>query len=387
MLRLWEIIRGRAGLRLRGVERARLLERCRVAGLRLEKLEAEDELTLRLELRARELPRLRQIAQGLGFETELLSLRGGREELRRLGRRWALAAGLAGMLALLLASQLFIWQIRVQGCESLSQGQVLRALAACGVEPGTFAPGIRQELVRSRMLTELPELAWMRVNVSGSRATVLVRERREKPEIAGESPREIRAARAGVIRSVTVLEGVALVQPGDAVLEGELLVSGAAESLSAPPRLLQARAEIRADTWRELVAVCPAEMLETRGNGAAERHFALLFGKKLLPRGKNWGKALDECDKIVHEYTLGVEGLFSLPLSLRQSVLRQRLPDGGAAERSQEMKRTLLQTLESRIDGEVLDYSFSAGYREGLLVVTLQAHCCENIAQSIEITP
>lgn len=385
MLRLWEMVRGRARLRLRGVERARLLERCREAGLRLEKLEAEDALTLRLELRAEQLPRLRQIAEGLGFETELLSQRGGREGLRRLGRRWALAAGLTGMLALLLVSQLFIWQIRVQGCESLSRGQVLRALAACGVEPGTFAPAVRQELVRSQMLTELPALEWMTVNISGSRATVLVRERREKPEIAGEGPREIRAARAGIIRSMTVLEGVALAQPGDAVLPGELLVSGVAESLSAPPRLVQARAEIRAETWRELVAVCPVEMLQTRQKGTAERSFALLFGKKLLPLGKNWGKGLDECDKIVHEYTLGVEGLFSLPLSLRQSVQRPRLPDGGAAERSEEMKRALLQRLETEIDGEVLDTSFSAGYTDGLLTVTLQAHCCENIA--LEITP
>ncbi len=382
---LWNRIRGRARLRLRGTERARLLERCRAQGLRLERLEAEDELTLCLQVREERLAQLRQIAEGLGFETELLSQRGGRAGLRRLRRRWALAAGLIGMLALLLASQLFVWQIRVRGCESLSQGQILRALAACGVEPGTFAPGIRQELVRSRMLTELPELSWMTVNVSGSRATVLVRERREKPEIAGDGPREIRAARAGVIGSVTVLEGVALAQPGDAVLEGELLVSGVAESLSAPPRPLRARAEIRAETWRELVAVCPGEMLQTEEKGAEERHYALLFGKKLLPLGKNWGKGLDECDKIVHEYTLGVEGLFTLPLSLRQTVLRQRLGDGGAAERSEEMKRALLRRLETEIDGEVLDTGFSVGYTEGLLVVTLQAHCCENIA--IEITP
>ena len=382
---LWNSIRGRARLRLRGTERAKLLERCRAQGLRLERLEAEDELTLCLQVREERLAQLRQIAEGLGFETELLSQRGGRAGLRRLRRRWALAAGLIGMLALLLASQLFVWQIRVRGCESLSQGQILRALAACGVEPGTFAPGIRQELVRSRMLTELPELSWMTVNVSGSRATVLVRERREKPEIAGDGPREIRAARAGIIRSMTVLEGVALAQPGDAVLEGELLVSGVAESLSAPPRPLRARAEIRADTWRELVAVCPVEMLQTEEKGAEERHYALLFGKKLLPLGKNWGKGLDECDKIVHEYTLGVEGLFTLPLSLRQTVLRQRLGDGGAAERSEEMKRALLRRLETEIDGEVLDTGFSVGYTEGLLVVTLQAHCCENIA--IEITP
>ena len=384
---LWNRMRGRARLRLRGTERARLLERCRAQGLRLERLEAEDELTVRLQIREEQLPQLRQIAEGLGFETELLSLRGGRTGLRRLRRRWALAAGLIGMLALLLGSQLFVWQIRVQGCESLSRGQILRALAACGVEPGAFAPGIRQELVRSRMLTELPELSWMTVNVSGSRATVLVRERRETPELRRTAPADIVAARPGIIRSCTVLEGLALAEPGDAVLEGEILVSGSVESLSQPPRQLRAMAEIRAETWRELIAVCPLEMLQIREQGAVSRRFSLVLGKNLRYLDGNPGKGLDECVTIVHEYTVGAEGLFALPLTLRVEERRALLPTDAAADRTEEMKAALLRRLEAETDGEILETGFSVGRRDGLLIVTLQAHCLENIAQTREYVP
>ena len=38
-------------------------------------------------------------------------------------------------------------------------------------------------------------------------------------------------------------------------------------------------------------------------------------------------------------------------------------------------------------DGEILETSFSAGRRDGLLIVTLQAHCLENIAQTKEFDP
>ena len=387
MLHLWERLRGRARVELRGAEPERLLERCRLEGLRLRRVESVDACTLRAELWQEELPALERLAEGCGFSLRLLSLSGGRETGRLLRRRWALLLGLLLTGAALAASQLFVWQFRVLGCEKLSRGQVLRALAECGVEPGFFAPGIRQELVRSRMLTLLPELEWMTVNVSGSRATVLVRERRETPELRGDAPADIVAARPGLIRSCTVLEGLALVGPGDAVLEGEVLVSGTVESLSRPPRQLRAMAEIRAETWRELIAVCPIDMLLTGEWGAASRRFALLLGKNLLNLGKNPNKGLDERCTIVHEYILGAEGLFSLPLGLRTEERRPLLPRDAYADRTGEMEAALLRRLEEETDGEILNYDFSAGQRDGLLIVTLRAHCLENIAQTKEYYP
>lgn len=387
MLHLWEKLRGSARVELRGAEPERLLERCLREGLDLYQAERPEACTLRAALRQEDLPALERIAQGCGFSLELLSLSGGKQTGRLLRRRRVLLLSLLLMGAILAASQLFVWQFRVLGCEKLSRGQVLRALADCGVEPGTFAPGIRQELVRSRMLNLLPELEWMTVNVSGSRATVLVRERRETPGLRERRPADIAASRSGVIRSVTVLEGQTLVGPGDAVLEGETLVSGTMESLTQPPRQLRAMAEIRAETWRELIAVCPLEMLQLREPGASSRRFALVLGKNLFNLGKNQGKGLDECDKIVHEYTVGAEGLFSLPLRLRMEERRALLPTDAEARRTGEMEQALLRRLAEETDGEILETSFSAGRRDGLLIVTLQAHCLENIAQTKEFDP
>ncbi len=387
MLHLWEKLRGSARVELRGAEPERLLERCRREGLSLRQVESLDACTLRAVLGQENLPVLEQIAQGCGFSLRLLRLSGGKQTGRLLRRRRVLLLGLllAGML--LGASQLFLWQVKVLGCERLSQGQVLRALAECGVESGAFAPGIRQEEVRSRMLSLLPELEWMTVNVSGSRAAVLVRERREMPGMREERPANIVAARSGLIRSVTVLEGQTLVGPGDAVLEGEILVSGTMESLTQPPRQLRAMAEIRAETWRELIAVCPLEMLQIRETGAVSRGFALVLGKNLLNLGKNPVKGLDECVTIVHEYTVGAEGLFSLPLRLRMEERRALLPTDAEARRTGEMERALLRRLEEETDGEILDLGFSAGRRDGLLIVTLRVHCLENIAQTKEFDP
>ena len=371
-----------------GAEPELLLDRCAERGLPLGAIRRIDGCTVSLRLWERDLPALRQQAEACGCEIRTLRIRGGSQNRARLRGRRILLLVLAWTAALLLCSSLFVWEIQVRGCETLSEGQVLRALAACGVERGCFWPALSPELVRSRMLTELPELAWMTVNLSGSRAVVLVLERRPTPELRREDePADIVAACPGVILSATVLNGRCLVEPGDAVLAGETLVTGAVESLTGPGKPLRAMAEIRAETWRELTAVCPLEALQTETESSARSRFALQIGQKRIRLGVFSQKGLDECGKIVHEYNVGVKGLFALPVTLIREELRPRSGTEAVTDRAAEMEASLRRRLEEQIEGEILSASFSVSRTDGLLVVTLRAHCCENIAKTVDYAP
>ena len=89
---------------------------------------------------------------------------------------------------------------------------------------------------------------------------------------------------------------------------------------------------------------------------------------------------LDGYDKIVHEYNLGIKGLFATPVSLvREELIRTKTEPGPAAE-EERMKRQLLELLTRRIDGEVLSESFRVEREDGLLKVSMTARCLENIA-------
>lgn len=381
MKSIWKHLQGTAAVKLQGAEPEELLERCRAAGLKLWNVLPVDGCTLHLELWQRDLKLLADMAQRSGFSLEILQLFGGSRYKRLLTRRKGLLIGLALAFLLLFASSLFVWQVQVSGCDRVSTGEVLRALAASGVEPGRFIPGIDRELVRNQVLLQLPELEWLAVNISGSRAAVLVREREERPEILSEQAKtELRAVRSGIVRQTTVLSGRSLVEPGDAVLEGEVLISGEREDLTGELLREPALGEVRAETWYELSSVCPLEMLQTREKGRTNAAFSLQIGKMRLNIWPSSRKGLDECDKIVHEYTLGIKGLFSTPLRLL-STRRSLLVSGiGPADREEEMKAALLRMLEQRSEVEILEHTFSVGRSGGLLVVTLRARCMENIA-------
>ena len=211
-------------------------------------------------------------------------------------------------------------------------------------------------------------------------------ERQEKPEIYAQSdPADIVAARTGIIKRMSVENGKPVVSPGASVLEGELLVSGVIDSLANGSKFVRAKAKVMADTWHEISAVCPAEE-EVKEPGILSRNrFAIIFGKRRINLYFDSGKAIDECDKIIHEYNLGIEGLFAMPVTIiREELISYDTQTQKAYDR-QEMERQLEEILLDKVNGQVLSQNFSEGESNGVYVLTLRSHCLEDIALAVDM--
>ena len=380
MRKTLRLFRGELRVRFRGGDPARFLNACAEAGVELREIESAQE-GLYACLFEEERTRAEKIALLCSGELETLALRGGSRERGMLRRRARLAV-FACLCALALSlSSLFIWDFEVTGNDRLSRTEILRALADCGVGEGCFWPAGDAEAIRSKMLLRLPELAWMSLNVRGSRASVVVLERRDAPEIYREdAPADLIAARGGVIAELSVENGRALASRGQTVTEGETLVSGTLESLAAPPRRVRARGSVTADTWPErTVVLCPAAREKSRKKGF-RMILGLRVGKhrvKLLPNSR---KELDECDRIVKEDQIGVKGLFTFPLRLIAEVYRPFETQGDYRPDPSAFEPRALAALGEETDGEVLSCEFTRG--DGFLL--LRAHCREEIALTKE---
>ena len=73
--------------------------------------------------------------------------------------------------------------IEVEGNEAVSTAEILTELRRQGLRPGVYGPGLDEGTISSAALLGLPELAWMSVNLHGTRAEVLVREAVPAPEV------------------------------------------------------------------------------------------------------------------------------------------------------------------------------------------------------------
>ena len=373
------ILRAEARIELRGGGTERLLNACAEAGLPLRDISFSENSCLHATLRQSDLQRMEKTAALFQCEMRTLELWGG--GVKRLRARSRLAA-FAAVCALLLAlSSLFIWDFEVKGNERLSKGEILRALSDCGVSEGCFWPAADAERVRGEMLLRCGDLAWMTLNVRGSRATVLVLEREEKPELYDEdAAADLVAARAGVVRELNVKNGRTLVGRGALVEAGQTLVSGTMDSPTGQTRSVRAEGKVTAETWPERgIYLSPGTRRKERKNGL-RLIVGIRWGKNRIDLVTNSRKELDECDKIVKEYTLGVRGLFRFPLGLCVEIYRPYRITGEAAADLPGAKARALDALEEEIDGEILSYEFEE--KDGLIV--LRAHCLENIALTKE---
>ena len=294
------ILRAEARVELRGGGTERLLNACAEAGLPLRDIFYADGACLHATLRQSDLQRLEKTAALFQCEMSTLELRGG--GVKRLRARSRLAVFAAVCAVLLALSSLFIWDFEVKGNERLSKGEILRALSDCGVSEGCFWPAADAERVRGEMLLRCGDLAWMTLNVRGSRATVLVLEREEKPELYDEgAAADIVAARAGVVRELNVRNGRTLVGRGELVEAGQTLVSGTMDSPTGQTRLVRAAGGVTAETWPERsIFLSPGARRKEHVNGL-RLIVGLRWGKNRIDLVTNSRKELDEGDKIVKE--------------------------------------------------------------------------------------
>ena len=381
MERISDSLRGSVRLKIFGAFPASVLNTAAADGIELWNVESKDENTLCLSAYEGRFERLCQIAQRAGCEVAIIRHVGGRDGLRKLLRRPVLLTGLALTVLLLFCSSLFIWDVEVRGTERLGQGEILCALEDSGFGVGSFWPGVNTDLLRSEVMARLSEIGWMTVNVSGSRAAVVIIEREPKPEMYdSDTAADLIAARDGLVRRVNVLAGSPQVTEREIVMEGQTLISSRTESVNGEARTVHARGSVMADTWYEFSAVCPVKVWLKTPDGLPHSRFAIVFGKRRLNLYIGSGKTIDGCDKIISEYTLGIPGLFSTPIRLMRERFVPYKTSAGDDYDPNETGRRLYSLLEGRTEGQILSSSLSPGRSGELYVLSLRAHCTENIA-------
>ncbi len=387
-------IRSRACVTVSGAMPEALLNACAAAGIEIISAVPVDPVTLRLTVPYRRLRQVQSLAQKcmctLSEETNAGAAAMGRKLWHRLV---AFVLALCA-LGLLFVSRAYIWEIEVTGNETVSTGEILDALEQCGVGLGSFWPNFTSDSIRSRVLAQIPELSWLTVNVRGSRAEVIVRERIPKPEmIDNDEPFDIFARKEGFIVEVRALAGSAQVRRGQAVSRGQLLISGAVEDITGGVRGVHAYGEVTARTYYEINAICPAMQEEKRYTGEKKDRWALVIGNNRINFYGNSSISDSDCDRIYTEYKMEIEGLFSLPVSLvrERSVFYEcaSVPADAYQQRlllEQELHQRLLEETNG---GKIIYESFSRSQSGDIISVCLRAECEESIGVAIksEVAP
>lgn len=308
-------------------------------------------------------------------------------------RRFALVGAVLAVLLLWYTSG-HIMGITVFGNNRIDTGTILEHLARSGIAPGKTTSGIDSSLIRNRMMGDLPELAWIGINVSGSRIYVEVVERLEtEPGVDKGQPCNLVAAKDGVIASVEARDGQTMVKPGAGVREGDVLVSGIMDNPAQGYRMVHAYGEVYAQTRYTLTREYPLEYEQSRETGESKTRYTLRILDRNLPLFFSKEPPYEHFsrEESLREYRLLPDFLPSLFVQKetyrQQTVQRQKRTAAQALEQgTEELERELRESLSGEIAVEGREVSNTLT-EKGTLLVTITLICHENIARTAPLEP
>lgn len=172
-----------------------------------------------------------RLAKRVGAKVRIAEKSGLRFWIFQNRKRWGMFLGGAGFAALLCTMSLFVWTIRFEGLAGMEETVLRYQLAQLGVREGVRHSTIDADYVERSMMVQNDALSWIAVNVQGSTVTVKLKERTVPMESAHsvEHPANIVALHGGIVREVQTYTGQEVVQIGDTVAAGDLLISGVVE--------------------------------------------------------------------------------------------------------------------------------------------------------------
>ncbi|MCC8075207.1 MAG: sporulation protein YqfD [Clostridiales bacterium] len=397
MRKIIHFIGGSAQIRLEGAFPERFLNLCGTARLLFWDVERENDHVLYLTLPVWQLRRARALAERAMCALTVEQRFGLPAFLYRFRRRYALAAGLVFALFCAVILSQFVWVIEVTGNSAVPNSVILTELDSLGFGIGSYGPGVDCRALANQALLDLRELSFLSVNISGVYAEVVVREATPAPEVEDPTAAaDIVAAVDGVVVDVDTVRGRTQVEEGQAVLAGEILISGLEtyESGDGSGAVLSSR-QVRAegDVWaltnRTLRSATPLTA-ETRAGETVRTLYSLKILKRSVKFYQNSGISDLTCGKIKKVYALTLPGGTVLPLAWEKLTVATGGLTSASVDRAS-AEDYLTGVLETRLsallgeEGQLLSSQITFAETDGVLTGALRASCLEQIGRTVEL--
>lgn len=277
--------------------------------------------------------------------------------------------------------------VEVIGNEQVPSRLILEQAADLGLSFGADRRALRSEEIKNQLLERIDSLEWVGVNTYGTRAVITVRERREG--LSGEEafPSALVAAADGIVSRIEMNRGTLLVQTGQAVTQGQILVSGYTD-LGICTRATGAQAEIYALTVRDRQAVMPSTVLKRGAQRKETLRIGVVFGKKRINFYSDSGILPPGCGKMTYSLPLRLPGGDCLPvvLVIEHIVWYDIVSEGRAQVQAQQALEDAARQdlLEHSVAGQILSARTSLVQTSGLYTLQGKYQCREMIARPVD---
>ena len=131
-------------------------------------------------------------------------------------------------LIILMSTSQFVTDVYITAPEGIDKTALREELYIQGVKPGVYKKSIDRKNVRENIMVKFDEIAYVSINTKGTNISVNITKKDESQNLQENSNYcNIIATKDGIIEKIVPRSGEAIVQEGDIVRKGDVLVNGA----------------------------------------------------------------------------------------------------------------------------------------------------------------
>lgn len=218
---------------------------------------------------------LRMMAENGGWRFSVGNRQGTGRLMTWIRHRLALLSALMlGIGALIGASQV-MWRVEIENA-GIYAADLPEYLQALGITPPMRKSDVHPGQLRDLLEWRYPETAWVECGWRGM--TLLIRMVDGVPAgtpLSETGAGDVVAARDGIVDSIRTKAGTALVQPGDVVRKGQILIRGE-ERTGSGVRAVSARGVVMARVWDAAAVRMDLTELHTSYSGRTEESVSVV---------------------------------------------------------------------------------------------------------------
>ena len=281
-------------------------------------------------------------------------------------KRKVFAGLLIFIFALIITLSNFVWNIEVEGNETINAEEILEVAKEKGLYIGNWKNNIETKDIINELRLERDDIAWVGIEIKGTNAVIKIVEADMKPEIIDEEEYcNVVANKEGIILKVNARNGTPLVKEGDVVKQGDIIIGGWMEGKYTGTRYVHAQGEVEAKVWYSNKQKVYLKETQKEETGASENKYSLNinnFKINLYKRLSNF----ENYDTIEEYKKLKLFSDFYLPIEIIKSTNKEyknvdiiRSKEEAkelAIERAKEILNSQIQNIENILNEQINTY-------------------------------
>lgn len=309
--------------------------------------------------------------------------------LNRNKKRVGLLIGAACFMAILKVLSLFVWNIDITGGETISTFQARETMRDVGIYEGMYGKVDSVKNIQTWAMIEFGNVSWLTVNLDGSYGEVNITESVAKGEIANNTkPSNIKADCDAQIIRVDVYSGAPAVVSGDAVVKGNLLISGVVSNEQGGLEMVRSDGVVWARTAREESFNFPAQYSFADYSDEPLSRYSCKIFNIVFPLT---GKCIDKdqtCFYIINENRAQFNGNTASLSLINESIYPYEITSAKLSESEADSRfsaEKLLCELFNYSDRDIISADVEKAFDGENYSYTVAYECEENIGEESEI--